>query len=359
MDSPRGRIVLMKQVLESELQLADAVPHVDRCLGCLACESACPSGVRYRDLLVPFRAYAERSDASGGAWRRLLLRTLESPRLFRLAFGAARMSRALGGLVPGYVRTMTALLPAALPPADTPPEVTPAAGARRARVAIVEGCVQRVLRPAINRAARRFLSANGIEVVTPSHQGCCGGLALHAGFPDRAYDLAERNAARFPRDVDAIITTAAGCGSATRDMQTMHMLPVDVTEFLATLGVRTPLRAARPTRLAYQDACHLAHGQHVRAAPRQLLSGIADVLLLESSDGDLCCGSAGLYNLEHPDTAEELGRRKAAALRATGAELVATGNIGCLTQMEHHLAEGRPLPVMHTIEILDAARASE
>lgn len=358
MDSPRGRIVLMKQALEGELPVDDAMPYIDRCLGCLACETACPSGVRYRDLVVPFRARAEpRSrSAARAAWRRLLLNILESPRLFRKAVAAGRIARPIAGLLPPRLRATLSLVPAGLPPRDAPPEVTPAAGVRRARVALIEGCVQQVLRPSINHATRRLLSANGVEVVTPRAQGCCGALALHAGLADRAHRLASRMATEVPRDVEAIVVTAAGCGSAMKDMEAMPAAVHDVAEFLDMLGLRTPLRLERRTTIAYQDACHLAHGQGVRAAPRRLLASIANVALVEIRDGESCCGSAGLYNLEHPDTARALGGQKAAAIRETGADLVATGNIGCLTQLEMHLADGSPaIPVRHTIEVLESA----
>ncbi len=354
MDSPRGRIVLMKQALEGELTIGDVLPYVDRCLGCLACETACPSGVRYRDLVVPFRARAEEQTArpvSERLARGAMLSLLESPGRFRAALIAGQLARAFSTVLPSRLRGMLSMLPRRVPRQEPLPEHVPAIGQRRARVALLAGCVQRVLRPSINSATLGVLSANGVEVVVPPEQGCCGALALHSGAKARAHTLAEHNARLFPADVDAILTNAAGCGSAMKENG--YATPVqDVAEFLDALGVRTPLALDRPTTIAYHDACHLSHGQGVRAAPRRLLSQIANVTLVELADGEMCCGSAGLYNLEHPETAADLGRRKAAAIRATSAQMVATGNIGCVTQIEAHLEE---VPVRHTIEVLNSA----
>jgi glycolate oxidase iron-sulfur subunit len=354
MDSPRGRIVLMKQALEGELPMAEAVPYVDRCLGCLACETACPSGVKYRELVVPFRARIENTTrpAAAGWMREMLLSILESPARFRVAYAAGTLGRALRPMLSGSLRTMLDLLPARAEPAAQIPASTPAQGRRRARVALLAGCVQRMLSPSINSAALRVLSVNGVEVIVPPGQGCCGALARHVGLESRADRHARRNAAIFPADVDAIVTTAAGCGSAMKEDS--YRAPVaDIAEFLDGLGLRTPLAFPGPTTIAYHDACHLGHAQGVRMAPRRLLSSIANATIAELEDGEMCCGSAGLYNLEQPATAAELGRRKASAIRTTGASLVATGNIGCITQIESHL--GSALPVRHTVEIVDAA----
>ena len=358
MDSPRGRILLMKQALEGTLPMAEAAPYVDRCLGCLGCETACPSGVRYRDLVVPFRARLERQTrpAVDRWFRSTLLATMESPARFRLAAAVGRTARVLGGVLPQSLRAMIALLPSTLPSAQPLPALVPAVGARRARVALLTGCVQRVLRPSINEATCRVLSANGIEVVIPPDQGCCGALALHAGLEDRGARLAARNRAVFPRDVDAIVTNAAGCGSAMKDHGDLSAPTRDVAEVLDQLGLVAPLALARETVVAYQDACHLGHGQGVRAAPRRLLQKVRGLTLVELQDRDLCCGSAGLYNLEQPETAATLGRQKAQAVRASGAAIVASGNIGCLTQLERYLAEATPaVAAMHTIELVDSA----
>ena len=361
MDSPRGRIMLMKQALEADLHDADVRTYIDRCLGCLACETACPSGVRYRDLLVPFRA---RLETRARPWhervyRQALLAILESPSRFRAAYHVGRLARRVSGALPAGLggaaaRAALGLLPRTLPPAAPLPPHTPADGTRRARVALLAGCVQRVLRPSINTATVRMLAANGVEVLVPPDQGCCGALALHSGLAARATALAERNARAYSKDVDAIITNAAGCGSAMKEQQYPATV-LDVSEFLATLGLRTELTLRQPTTVAYHDACHLAHGQNIRRAPRLLLEQVNNLRLVEINDAELCCGSAGLYNLEQPAAATELGKRKAAAIAETGAQLVAAGNIGCITQIEAHLR----IPVRHTIEVLNSAYAPE
>lgn len=355
MDSPRGRIVLMKQALEGTLTLDDARPYIDRCLGCLACETACPSGVRYRELVVPFRARleSEARPAHERAFRQMLLSVLESPARFRAAHHAGRLARLASPLLPATLRAMLQLLPSRVPADDPLPTHVPAVGPRRARVVLQTGCVQRVLRPSINRATLRMLAANGVEIIVPPGQGCCGALALHTGFESRGIALANHNARVFPTDVDAIVTNAAGCGSAMKEHG--YAAPVrDVAEFLDALGLQTPLALPRPTTVAYHDACHLSHGQGIRTAPRRLLQQIANVTLLDLADDEMCCGSAGLYNLEHPDTAAELGRRKAFAISALDPVMVATGNIGCLTQIERYL----DLPIHHTVELLDLAYSS-
>lgn len=348
MDSPRGRIMLMKQALEGDLRPQDAAPYVDRCLGCLACETACPSGVRYRDLVVPFRARLEDQvrPLPSRAVRRLLLLVLESPGRFRASLAARRLLRPIARLLPARARTAMALAADAAP-ATVLPARTPARGHRRARIALLAGCVQQVLRPSINVATIELLAANGVEVLVPPAQACCGALAMHIGFGAHAHARAAHNRQVFPADVDAIVTTAAGCGSA---MQEQHFAaPVlDVTAFLDQLGLVTPLRLASAATVVYQDACHLSHGQGVHAAPRRLLDQVAGLTRVEMSDRDLCCGSAGVYNLEHPEIANDLAQRKAAAIHATGASLVVSGNIGCLMQLQPQLA----VPALHTAELL-------
>ncbi len=358
MDSPRGRIVLMKEVLEGGLALDDAAPHLDRCLGCLACETACPSGVRYRDLIEPMReelvaarSWPARLHLAG------LLRVMASPTLFRAAALTGAAARALQGALPAAMGTMLDLLPASLPASTTPPALTPARGARRGRVALMTGCVQSVLRPGITEAAIRVLAANGVEVVVPPDQGCCGALALHAGDRSHGEALAAAHQGRFPADVDAVLASAAGCGSS---MKATHKgAPVlDVLEYLDRLGLVGPLALAAPRHVAYQDACHLAHAQQVTSAPRRLLAAIDGLTLAPIADSGLCCGSAGLYNLEQPPLAAALGRRKAAAIAASGATLVTSANIGCLTQMQASLAsDGHAIDVAHVVELLDMASA--
>lgn len=388
MDSPRGRIILMKEVLEGQLALEGALPYIDRCLGCLACVTACPSGVPYGHLLAPFRARAEKMRARPPlprATRRLVKETLPYPGRFRLAAKAGRLGKAavsvLPSILPSYLSAelgaMLDLLPTDLPAAPPLPEIFPAVGRRRARVALLAGCVQQALAPQINWATLRVLAANGVETVVPPGQGCCGSLALHTGEDDQARELARRNIGVFQsaslRDVDAIITNAAGCGSG------MHEYPLlfageddcaqaaalgtrakDITVFLDELGLVAPAGLPEPLRVAYHDACHLAHAQGVTAQPRRLLAAIPNVQLAEIAEGEICCGSAGTYNLEQPDLAQRIGERKAHNILATGAQAVVTGNIGCMTQIRTHLELlGRPLPVWHTVELLDAAYKSE
>jgi glycolate oxidase iron-sulfur subunit len=210
--------------------------------------------------------------------------------------------------------------------------------------------VQQALRPSINSAALRMLAANGVEVLVPPEQGCCGALALHVGEEERAHTLTMRNKIAFTRDADAIITTAAGCGSAMKEQR--YPVPVyDVLQFLATLGIVTRHALPDATMVAYHDACHLSHGQGIRTEPRRLLQHIDKLRLAELDDGEMCCGSAGLYNLEHPEPAAALGRRKAQAIAATGAQAVAAANIGCIAQIEAYL----DIPVRHPIELLDSS----
>jgi glycolate dehydrogenase iron-sulfur subunit len=370
MDSPRGRIVLMKLALEGSLAWEAAQPHIDRCLGCLACEPACPSGVPYRDLLNPFRALAASKFQRSGAdklrhW--LAAQTIPYPARFRFAVRAAGVGRALRPLVPEALRSMLDLAPPSVPPAQKWPSVTPARGERRARVALLTGCAQQVLDPDINTATIEVLARNGVEVVIPSAQGCCGGLAWHAGDFDAAQAFARRNLAAFPADVDAIITNAAGCGSTMREYhlilrgtadearaEAFSKRVVDVSVFLMKLGLREkPAGTGKPQRIAYHDACHLAQAQNVRREPRDLLRAIPGVEVLELPDPHICCGSAGSYNLDQPVIAAALGEKKAKAILASKADVLATGNIGCLTQLRAHFAKlGSPLPVRHTIQVL-------
>jgi glycolate oxidase iron-sulfur subunit len=264
---------------------------------------------------------------------------------------------------------MVDLLPASVPPAAPLPELVPAEGARRARVALLAGCAQQVLEPDINWATVRVLARNGVEVVVPRGQSCCGALAAHTGAKRQASAFARTNVRVFPRDVDAVVTNAAGCGSGLHEYPlwlrgeseegealALAERAMDVSVLLAQLGFVPPPPLARPLRLAYHDACHLAHAQRVTSQPRQLLGAIEGVELLELAEGELCCGSAGTYNLEHPGVAGELGRRKAEHVRASQAQVVATGNIGCMTQLRTHLeARGASIVVQHTMQVLDQA----
>ena len=375
MDSPRGRIFLMKEMLEGTLDYEPTLPYIDNCVGCLACTTVCPAGVQYGELITPFRAHAEerrRRPLTERLRRRLLLETVPHPRRFRLAARAGLLAKPFKPLAPGALRPMLELLPRSLPPRRPLPELHPADGPRRARVALLAGCAQQVLAPEIGWATLRVLARNGVETVVPPGQGCCGSLAMHTGAGDIAKPQVRRNLRAFPTDVDAIVTNAAGCGSGmkeyplvlkgTEDEQAARAFAervVDVSVFLDTLGLEAPPPLPRPLKVAYHDACHLAHAQAVRTPPRRLLQAIPNLTLLEPAEWELCCGSAGTYNVEKPETAAELGARKAHNLLATGAETVATGNIGCLTQIRQHLeAAGHRIPAVHTIELLEQAYAN-
>jgi glycolate oxidase iron-sulfur subunit len=377
MDSPRGRIVLMKEVLEGTLPWEAAQPHVDRCLGCLACEPACPSGVPYRDLISPFRALAlEKRKFKRSVGERLVhylaAATLPFPARLRAAAVAARLGRIFRPILPRRLRSMLDLLPSRLPPAERWPTVTPAQGPRRARVALLAGCAQQVLAPDINTATIEVLAQRGVEVLLPPGQGCCGALAWHTGDLGSARAFARRNLDAFPADVDAILTNAAGCGSAMHEYplvlrgtpdearaEAFRARVMDVSVFLARLGAPAPAVAAvPPVRIAYFDACHLANAQNVRAEPRALLRAIPGVELCEVANAHLCCGSAGTYNLDQPKIAATLGEQKARAVISTGAAIVACGNIGCMTQLQMHLKRlGSPVAVRHTLQVLRDAEA--
>jgi glycolate oxidase iron-sulfur subunit len=372
MDSPRGRIILMKEALEGSVELGSTLPFIDRCLGCMACVTACPSGVAYGHLLSPFRQLAEGQRIRpflNEATRQLVKETLPYPERFRLAAAAGRLGKLVRAALPGELRGMLELLPADLPPPQQLPEIFPAAGKRRGRVALLAGCVQQVLAPQINWATLRVLAQNGIETVVPRGQGCCGSLSLHIGEGEQARTLVRANLAVFPEDVDAIITNAAGCGSGMHEYGLLFAgepdaaraaelgsIVKDITVFLDELGIVPPRGLPEPVRVAYHDACHLAHAQGVTAQPRRLLAGIPNVTLVEIPEGELCCGSAGTYNLEQPELARQIGERKARNILATGAQAVVTGNIGCITQIRTHLELlGHPLAIWHTVELLDAA----
>jgi glycolate oxidase iron-sulfur subunit len=379
MDSPRGRIVLMKSVLEGNVELEEAVPYIDRCLGCLGCVTACPSGVPYGELITPFRAYSEkhrRRPVVNRLARRVTREILPYPNRFRLAARAGKFVLPTKTVFPDQFKAMFDLLPDRLPAAEPLPEVYPAQGQRRARVALLAGCVQQALWPEINWATLRVLARNGVEVLIPPEQGCCGGLGMHTGDEESARELAAANLRAFSLDVDAILTNAAGCGSTLKeyplllaetkfvgDAEGFAVKTMDISLFLAQLGIEPPPPLREPARVAYHDACHLAHAQKITAPPRTLLQLIPNLSLVSLPESDLCCGSAGSYNIEQPEIASQLGVRKAANILSTGAQAVATGNIGCLVQLLNHLNairenEGKgskPFPVWHTIEVIDRA----
>jgi glycolate oxidase iron-sulfur subunit len=383
MDSPRGRIVLMNHGLQEGSAMSEMAVHFDRCLGCMACVTSCPSGVRYDRLIESTRPQVERNlrrPHRDRTLRRFLFAVFTRPgRLRALApllafFRALGLHRVLGRTAVKRRFPRLAAMSRLAPPVRARaawaglPEVIPARGDRRKRVGVLLGCVQRVVFHDVNAATARVLSAEGFEVHAPRRPRCCGALLLHAGSEPEALALAKATIAAL-ETCDVVAVNAAGCGSAMKDYA--HLLvddPAwaeraarfsakvrDVSQLLAEQGTRAPRRPV-PLRLAYHDACHLAHAQRVRDEPRALLAAVPGIELLEPEEWELCCGSAGVYNILEPEAGEELGRRKARNLLATGADAVASGNPGCTLQIAAYLeALGRPLPVYHPMEILDAS----
>ncbi len=373
-DSPRGRIVLMKEVLEGKMNVEDALPHVDACLGCLACEPACPSGVPYRDLISPFRAQVEskRKRSLLSQFQRFLTQqTLPYPKRFRLAARTGRLAKRFAGILPRSLRVMVDLLPDQLPKQESWKEFYPASEKTgepaRAKVALLVGCAQRVRDPDIHTATIQVLNHCGVDVLLPPQQGCCGALSWHVGNLKQAQKFARQNLEAFPKDLDAIVTNAAGCGSgmdeyplilkgtSEEDLAKSFAEKVcDVTVFLEQLGELPEVSGPGKAQVvAYHDACHLANAQGVKSQPRQLLNKIPGLRIAEVADSHLCCGSAGTYNVDQPEVAEALGKQKTSSLLATNPDLIATGNIGCMTQLKNHL-DSRPsnVPVLHTLQVL-------
>ncbi len=372
MDSPRGRIVLMKHALEGDLSFQETLPFIDRCLGCLACVTACPSGVKYGDLVTPYKniAHQQVKRSFMGAVQDIVVKqTLPYPSRFRAAAALGKAVQPFKKIVPGELQPMLGLLPESLPPARRLPALVPAQGVRRARVALLTGCVQQVLAPEINWATLRVLARNGVEVVVPLEQACCGAVLVHNGDVEGARRLARQNLKAFKDGYDAVVANAAGCGFEMKEYgHLFESLPegdaareladkaVDVSVFLAELGIETPPPWPQPLKIAYHDACHLAHAQGVTEQPRRLLQAIPNVTLVPVAQSEFCCGSAGTYNIDQPELAGELGRRKAENLLDSGGDLVALGNIACLVQIQTHLRKlGKDLPVYHTLQVLDMA----
>jgi glycolate oxidase iron-sulfur subunit len=350
MDSPRGRIYLMGALVDGSLPLTETtVQHFDRCLGCMACVTSCPSGVRYDRLIEETRAHVEehyRRALGERVQRGLIFATVPHPRRLRAALTLTPR------WLPGRLGPFAALKPP-WRSSERPPEVTPAVGERRARVGLLLGCVQRVVFGDVNAASARVLAGEGCEVVVPREQECCGALHLHAGRAAEGRRRAERVAQVFA-GVDAIVVNAAGCGSHLKESD-LPVRVVDVNELLAELGPRAKRREL-PLKVAYQDACHLGHAQGIRDAPRAVLGSIPALDLVEPAEQPICCGSAGIYNLVQPAAAEELGERKAANVAATGAAAYASANPGCLVQVSKYLRKtGAPLPALHPVELLDAS----
>ncbi len=436
MDSPRGRIHLISQILDSGEGSAAAAEHFDRCLGCMACMTACPSGVQYDQLIEAARTWAEQAPAGAGgdaasqldgttgrsgpaplpprsrrdqAVRAAIFATFPYPNRLRAALGPLRVaqltgldrlalrSRLLSRILPEAMaalavaparpranRTPEGRMPAGRTPARRPrvrerrplspdhrlPARIPASGERRAVVGLLTGCVQQVLFPQVNAATARVLAAEGCDVIVPRPQGCCGALSLHGGRRAEAAAFARQVIATFEQaGVDVVIVNAAGCGSAMKEYGQLLAADTawadravafssrvrDLSEYLAELGPVAP-RGELDVAIAYHDACHLGHAQRITAQPRSLLAAIPGVALIEIADGGTCCGSAGIYNLVQPEAAAELGARKASAVLATGADLLVSANPGCSLQIaKATAAAGRPLPVAHVAEVLDAS----
>ncbi len=378
LDSPRGRIYLMKDMLESGRPATEeVVRHVDRCLSCLSCMTTCPSGVNYMHLVDHARHYIEQTytrPLGERLLRNVLAFILPKPGLFRIAMTGARLARPLGKLVPGgsmlaqRLRAMLALAPNRLPPPSAlqAPQIHRAIGERRARVALLTGCAQKSLAPSIGDATIRLLTRLGVEVVVAPEVGCCGALTHHMGKHDQAMQAARAAIAGWSREaegegLDAIVINTSGCGTTIKDYgfmfraepepwrsraEAVSKLAEDITEFLARIGYR-PTREKAGLRVAYHSACSLQHGQQVTEIPKQLLQ-LAGFTVVVPAESHLCCGSAGTYNLMQPAIAERLRARKLGNIARTTPDLIAAGNIGCITQLS-----GGDTPAVHTVELLD------
>jgi Fe-S oxidoreductase len=378
MDSPRGRLHLMRQHVEGTPVTPEMAGHFDACLGCMACVTACPSGVRYDRLIEQTRAEVEREHhrpLTDRVFRELVFRLFPYPRRLRALRPALRLTE---GLRRRLAPVLARLDPRLGAMADLAPPITPrvrlprlvrARGPRRARVGLLAGCVQGEFFPRVNAATARVLALEGCDVVIPRGQGCCGALSVHSGRPEEAAGFARHVIETFERaGVDTVVVNAAGCGSSTKEygellagdpawqVRAKGLRFVDLAEYLAELGPvaeRHPL----PLVIAYHDACHLAHAQGVRAQPRELLAGIPGLRVREIAESAICCGSAGTYNLFQPEAARQLGDRKAGHVAATGAQLLVSANPGCTMQIAAALRRrgDRPIPVAHTAQVLDAS----
>ena len=369
LDSPRGRIYLIKEMLESG-RPADArtVKHIDRCLSCLACVSTCPSGVDYMHLIDQARAYVEQTYKRpwhDRALRWVLAKVIPNPTLFRLSLLGAKIAKPLAPLIPdARLRAMLAMAPKTIPPVsrNDDPQTFPATGERKMRVALMTGCAQKALNTDINDATIRILRRLGCEVVIPKGMGCCGALTHHMGRETEAHASATANVAAYMAEkraegLDAIVINTSGCGTTvkdyghmlhTDDAATVSALTMDISELLVKIGL--PQGADKGLRVAYHAACSLQHGQQIKTAPKDLLKRVG-FTVLEPADSHLCCGSAGTYNLLQPEISQQLKSRKVATLEAKKPDIIAAGNIGCMMQ----IGSGTGVPVVHTVELLDWA----
>ena len=383
LDSPRGRIYLIKEMLENDRPADEkTVTHIDRCLSCLACMTTCPSGVNYMHLVDHARAHIERTyerPLADRMIRRILAMTLPYPERFRASLVMARIGRPFAGLFDAIkplkpLAAMLKLAPGAVPAKSqvNASGVRPAEGPRKKRVALLRGCAQSVLDPKINEATVRLLNRLGVEVVVPEGEGCCGALVHHMGQEEPALDFARRNIDVWSRTadadgLDAIIITASGCGTTIKDYG--HMLRLDpayaekaarvsamakdVTEFLSELELPLPVNATDLV-VAYHSACSMQHGQKITKAPKVLLAQ-AGFTVRDVPEGHICCGSAGTYNILQPEIAATLRDRKVKNIESIAPQAIATGNIGCMTQ----IGSGTGIPILHTIELLDWAFGGE
>ncbi|MBD3671933.1 MAG: 4Fe-4S dicluster domain-containing protein [Planctomycetaceae bacterium] len=389
-NSPRGRIYLMRSVVDGRIELTDTVQrHLDLCLDCRSCETACPSGVQYGRLIEPFRVDTHKRDAAAGkgtgSWfEKLFLHGLfPYPNKLKWALAPARLMQTLKldrlidavglpKLLPSKLRRLYQQLPQLQPSGAKFPRVLPAKGEQRARVGLFTGCVAEAMFSQTNRATARVLQENGCEVVIPETQACCGAIHYHSGADQPALDFARRNATAFlEEDLDAIVINVAGCGAMLKDyhhlaeeidgtdVETASLLSrftekvKDVSEFLVELGPREPTGDI-PLSAVYHDACHLCHAQQIRSQPRELLSLIPGLKLVPLAESEICCGAAGSYNLTEPEMADRLGARKVDNIRKAEPQAVITGNAGCSLQIQAVLKKsGEPLPVYHPIDLLD------
>ncbi|MET0529293.1 MAG: glycolate oxidase subunit GlcF [Microvirga sp.] len=380
LDSPRGRIYLIKDMLESGKPASpEVVKHIDRCLSCLSCMTTCPSGVHYMHLVDHARSYIEATYKR--PWHDRLLRSvlakvLPYPGRFRFAMGAAILAKPFKGVIGALpllgnrLQAMIDLAPAHVParsPFSDPGTFAPE-GERRGRVAILSGCAQPVLKPGFNEAAVRLLNRHGIEVVQPKGEGCCGALVHHMGRDEEGHSFAKRNidawiAEMDGEGLDAIVITASGCGTTIKDYGFMFRddpgyaekaarvsaIAKDITEYALSLDLMEPVRETDLV-VAYHSACSMQHGQAIRTEPKTLLKQ-AGFTVKDVPEGHICCGSAGTYNLLQPEIAAQLRARKVANIERTKPDLIATGNIGCMTQ----IGKGTEIPIVHTVELLDWA----
>jgi glycolate oxidase iron-sulfur subunit len=373
LDSPRGRIYLIKDMLEKGRPAdAQTVKHIDRCLSCLACMTTCPSGVHYMHLVDHAREYIEQTYKrpwDDRALRWLLAFILPYPTRFRLSILGAWLAKPFAPILPKKLRAMVAFAPASLPPVSKwdDPQTFPAEGPRRMRVALMTGCAQKALDTAINEATIRLLTRHGVEVVVAEGAGCCGALTHHMGKTKQSHATAAKNIVAWTREMDgagldAIVVNTSGCGTTVKDyghmFRTEALAPEaarvaaitrDISEVMAELGLKDAVHAPK-LRVAYHAACSLQHGQKITTHPKALLKA-AGFEVVEPAEGHLCCGSAGTYNLMQPEISAQLKERKAANLAATRPQVVAAGNIGCMMQ----IGSAMETPVVHTAELLDWA----